>query len=361
MIAILEGMVSGLRLERDKLNIRLKRRMQGYGRGERMKLEDDSVKILSGLRRGLTIGSPIALLVENRDFSIETLPAVSAPRPGHADLAGALKYNCRADVRNVLERASARETVGRVCVGEVCRIMLAEFNVKILSHVVEIGGIEAHTKDLSFEEIERLAENSPLRCADEAAAKLMCEEIDKAREEGNTVGGAFEIVIKGVPPGIGSYVHWDRKLDSRLAGGLMSIQGIKAVGIGAGCGACGKRGSEFHDEIFWSQKEGFVRKTNNAGGIEGGVSNGEEIVVRCYMKPIATLKRPLMSVDIKTKKAKKADIHRSDICAVAAAGVIGEAVAAFEVASLFCEKFGGDSLGEMKRNFENYLKQLGEF
>jgi chorismate synthase len=356
VIAILEGMVSGLEVDAKVIDKDLKRRMQGYGRGDRMKIEEDSVQVLSGLKGGLTLGSPVTLLVENKDFSIETLPVLSCPRPGHADLAGALKYN-QSDLRAILERSSARETVARVSIGGLCKILLGEFGVDILSHVTVIGGVDSHTKSLSFEELHTLTEKSPVRCPDEAATKLMCEEIDSAKESGDTLGGSFEIIARNIPAGLGNHVHWDRKLDANLAQALMSIQAIKGVDIGLGVGVAKKRGSKCHDEILYKKDKGFSRKTNNAGGIEGGVSNGEDIVLHAYMKPIATLKEPLSSIDIKTKSKKKAEVQRADICAVPAAGVVGEAVAAFVLANAMCEKFGGDSLAEMKRNFEGYLEQ----
>jgi len=360
VIAILEGMVSGLRVTSSAINTELKRRMQGYGRGDRVRLEKDTVSILSGLKNGVTLGSPITMAVNNKDFSISSLSALSSPRPGHADLAGALKYNHK-DLRNVLERASARETAARVCVGAVCKMLLHEFGVDILSHVVMIGGVEAHTTDLSFNELRALAEKSPTRCADETATKLMCDEIDNAKEAGDTLGGVFEILVKNVPPGLGSHVQWDRKLDGNLARSLMSIQAIKGVSVGLGTKAAKKRGSQCHDEIIYIKDRGFSRRTNSAGGIEGGMSNGEDMVLRAYMKPIATLKHPLRSVDIKTKKQTRAEVQRADVTAVPAAGVIGEAVTAFEIANAMCMKFGGDSLGEMKRNLEGYLGQVREF
>lgn len=360
VIAILEGMVSGLKVDPKDIDTQLTRRMQGYGRGGRMKVEKDAVLVLSGLKNGLTLGSPIAMLIENKDFSIEKLPPVLCPRPGHADLAGALKYDHK-DIRNVLERASARETAGRVAAGAVCKLLLGELNIEVFSHVVLIGGVDCHTKALTFEELKDLAEKSPVRCADNAATKLMCEEIDKATEAGDTLGGAFEIIVRNVPPGLGSFAQWDRRLDGTIARALMSIQGIKGVGVGLGASSSGKRGSQFHDGIFYDKKKGFLRKTNNAGGIEGGVSNGEDIMLRAYMKPISTLSQPLSSVDIKTKEAKPAEVQRADVCAVPAAAVVGEAVVAFEIANAACEKFGGDSLGEMKRNYDGYLKQIQGF
>jgi chorismate synthase len=271
-----------------------------------------------------------------------------------------LKYDQK-DVRNVLERASARETVGRVCVGGVCKILLAEFGIDIQSHVTIIGGIESHTRDLSFEELRSFAEASSLRCADEAAAKLMCEAIDSAKETGDTLGGCFEVIVKNVIPGLGSHVQWDRKLDANLTRSLMSIQGIKAVSVGLGADVASKRGSKCHDEILYEKGKGFKRSSNNAGGIEGGVSNGQDIVLRACMKPISTLRMPLSSVDIRTKVPKKAEVQRADVCAVPAAGVVGEAVVAFEIANALCEKLGGDSLAEMKRNYEGYIEQVRRF
>ena len=302
VISILEGMVSGLKLDAKRIDAELKHRMKGYGRGDRMKIEKDSVQILSGLKKGLTLGSPITCMVDKKDSSIETLPALSCPRPGHADLAGALKHNEK-DLRTILERSSARETVARVCVGSISRILLEALGLEILSHVTMIGGVDCHTKDLSFDELKTLSSKSPVGCADEAATKLMCEEIDKAKEAGDTLGGAFEVVVRNVPAGIGSHVHWDRKLDANLARALMSIQAIKSVSVGLGAEVARKMGSQCHDEVIYSKETGFSRKTNNAGGIEGGISNGEEILVQAYMKPISTLKEPLKSVDVNTKRA----------------------------------------------------------
>ena len=360
LVTILEGMPAGVGVDVSLINNDLKRRMVGYGRSERMKIESDSARVLSGLRKNVTIGSPIALLVKNKDHSIDKLPSLSSPRPGHADLAGALKYD-HADLRSILERSSARETAARVAAGALARILLAEFGIGVTSHVALIGGVDAHTKSFNFEEIKKEADKSPVRCADEAASKLMCEEIDQAKSSGDTLGGIFEIVVTRVPVGLGSHVQWDRKLDANLTRALMSIQGVKGVGIGLGMEASHKRGSKFHDQIMYDKIKGFSRKTNNAGGIEGGISNGEEIVLRAAMKPICTLKEPLPSVDIKTKKPAKAEVQRSDVCAVPAAGVVGEAVTAIEIANAMCEKFGSDSIGEMKRNFDTYIKQVKNF
>ncbi|MFH1858071.1 MAG: chorismate synthase, partial [Candidatus Omnitrophota bacterium] len=338
----------------------LARRQVGFGRGGRMQIEKDRVELLSGVRGGMTLGSPIALLIQNRDFKIHELPKVTKPRPGHADLAGALKY-AHADIRNVLERSSARETAARTAVGAVCKMLLREFGIDMMSHVIRIGGVAADTRKLSLKEIRENAESSEVRCADPAASKRMAGEIAKAKEDGDTLGGVFEVIVTGVPAGLGSHVHYDRKLDGRLARAILSIQAMKAVEIGDGVANAQKRGSEVHDPIFYNSKKGFYRSSNHSGGIEGGMSNGEPILLRAYMKPIATLLKPLPSVDIATKQPVEATVERSDVCAVPAAGVIGEAVVAFEIADCFLEKFGGDSLRETKRNYEGYLKQLKEF
>jgi chorismate synthase len=282
---------------------------------------------------------------------------VTRPRPGHADLAGAMKYGAT-DIRNVLERSSARETAMRVAVGAVCKRLLDEFGIGIVSHVIDIGGVFAKVDKLSPREIRRKTENSDLRCADHDAEKRMKKKIDEAAAAGDSLGGIFEIIISGVPIGLGSHVHWDRKLDGRLGGALMSIQAVKGVEIGSGFGVANRPGSLVHDEIFWTPKSGFFRKTNHAGGIEGGMSNGEDIVLRAAMKPIPTLMKPLRSVDLENKKPFKASVERSDVCAVPAAGVVGEAVAAFEIATAMIEKFGGDSLDEMKRNVDQYQKLI---
>jgi len=360
VLAILDGMPAGLKIDEASVNKELFRRMQGYGRGARMKIEADKVEILSGVRKSVTIGSPISVMIKNVDQSIDKLPVILDPRPGHADLTGAIKYNLN-DVRSVLERASARETVARVSVGAICKILLAEFGIRITSHVTGIGDITSKPSGFSFDKILSRAEASSVRCVDPAASELMCKEIDKAMADGDTLGGTFEVVANGVPPGLGTYVQWDRRLDSMLAGAIMSIQAIKGVSIGAGFEAAGMRGSAVHDEIFYSKAKGFFRNTNQAGGIEGGMSNGEDIVITAAMKPIATLKKPLSSINIKTKKAFKATVERSDVCAVPAAGVVAESVAAVEIANAMILKFGGDSVGEMLRNYSEYLKQVAEF
>jgi chorismate synthase len=282
---------------------------------------------------------------------------VTRPRPGHADLAGVLKYGCT-DIRSILERSSARETAIRVAVGAVAKRLLEEFGIEVMSHVLSIGGVYAKVPKATPQELRKKAEASELRCSDPEAEKRMMRKIDEARAAGDSVGGVIEMIVSGVPVGLGSHVHWDRKLDAKLASALMSIQAIKGVEVGAGFGAANKPGSQVHDEIFWSKKDGFYRKTNMAGGIEGGISNGENIVLRAAMKPIPTLMKPLRSVDLATKKPFKAGVERSDVSAVPAAGVVAEAAIAFELASAMIEKFGGDNIEEMKRNYHWYDKHL---
>ena len=360
LVAILDGMPSGLVIDASLVNMDLSRRMTGYGRGDRMKIEKDKVKIFSGIRKGYAIGSPIAVMIENKDFSIDRLPSITQARPGHADLAGALKYNQK-DIRNILERASARETAARVAVGAFAKMLLSEFKIDILSHVIAISGISAETDGLSFEEIRRIARKSDLRCADKRKEKFMKEAIDNAKKCGDSVGGLCEVIIKGAPCGLGSHAQWDRRLDGNLARALMSIPAVKGVSIGKGFDIVNKRGSDIHDVILYSESKGFYRKTNNAGGIEGGITNGEDIVLRAAMKPISTLMKPLDSVDIKTKKKVKAEVERADVCAVPSCGVVCEAVSALEIANAMIEKFGGDSVEEMKRNFRGYMEQVRRF
>jgi len=335
LLGILEGMPAGLKVDKGIINLELKRRQSGFGRGARMAIETDTIQILAGLRKGITIGSPIALLIENKDSSIDSLPAITRPRPGHADLAGALKYD-RHDIRDILERASARETAMRVAVGGVCKMLLDEFGIRIASHVVEIGGTSS-------------------------SDKAMLKKVEKCSKIGETLGGIAEITATGVPVGLGSYSQSDRRLNGRIAGAMMSIQAIKGVEIGLGFAAARLLGSKVHDEIIFDKRSGFSHKTNNAGGLEGGMTNGEPIIVRIAMKPIATLGRPLSTIDIKTKRKVEAQVERHDICAVHAASVVGEAVLALEVAKAMAEKFGGDSLREMKRNFDGYIKQIKSF
>lgn len=360
LVSVIDGVPAGLCVGEDAINKELCRRMMGFGRGKRMQIESDRVEILSGTRKGLTIGSPIALLIKNRDQSIDELPVVVEPRPGHADLAGVLKYDLK-DVRDVLERASARETAARVSVGAIAKELLAQFGIRVTSHVTMIGNIRSEGRGLGFNQIVTVSENSPVRCANPDASALMCGEIELAAEEGDTLGGVFEVVVNGCPPGLGSYAQWDRRLDAALSRAVMSIQAVKAVSFGIGFESAVRKGSAVHDEIFYDKKHGFYRKTNNAGGIEGGMTNGEDIVLQAVMKPISTLKKPLASVNIKTKKPIAATVERSDVCAVPAAGVVGEAVCAIEIANAMIEKFGGDSVEEMRRNYEGYLEEIRKF
>jgi len=368
LMGVIEGMPAGLLIRITDIDRDLCRRQVGYGRGNRMKIEKDTVKIYTGVRWGRTLGSPIGLVVRNKDWEnwrdkmspdpmfLNTAPPLTRPRPGHADLAGALKYGTN-DIRNILERSSARETAMRVAVGAVAKRLLEEFGVEIMSHVLSIGGVYAKVPKMSPRDLRKKTEASELHCSDPDAEQRMKQKIDGAKTSGDSLGGVFEVIVTGVPAGLGSHTHWDRKLDSRLTASLMSIQAIKGVEIGAGFGVANRPGSLVHDEIFWNKKEGFYRKTNMAGGIEGGMSNGEHITLRAAMKPIPTLYKPLRSVDLVSKKPFKASVERSDTCAVAAAGVVAEATIAYELAAAMIEKFGGDSIDEMKRNYASYMKQ----
>ena len=372
IFVILEGIPSGLRIQEEYINKQLKRRQVGYGRGERMRIEKDRVEILSGVRFGKTLGSPISLFIPNLDFKNweklmmakepeeeHSFPLFTKPRPGHADLVGGIKYNFL-DLRNVLERASARETVARVAAGAVCRRLLEEFGISIFSRVIQIGEEKDNTDwQKALKNYERI-EASSLRCGNEKIEERMKELIDKAKEKGDTLGGVFEVVVLGVPPGLGSYIQWDLKLDARLAFAVMSIQAIVGVEIGMGfkCAFC--FGSEVQDEIGYTEGKGFYRFTNRCGGIEGGMTTGEPVIMRAAMKPISTLARPLRSVDILSKKEVKAAKERSDVCAVPAASVIAEAVVGIEIARAMREKFGGDSLEEMKRNYNSYMEYIRE-
>lgn len=368
LIGILDGIPSGLTLFENDINIELGRRQKGFGRGGRMDIEKDRVEILSGVRWGKTLGSPIALLIQNRDWdnwekAMSTnpedngsTPPVTRPRPGHADLAGAIKYRHR-DIRNVMERSSARETAMKVALGAITKAILKEFGMKVISYVTEIGGIRAEKKGMTIRDIEEKADESDVRCPDQYASKKMIDKINEASVKGDSLGGIFEIIVSGSPVGLGSYVHWDKRINSRLTKSIMGIQAIKGVEIGLGFDMARMSGSEVHDEIFYDDS-GFYRKTNNAGGIEGGMTNGEDIVLRAVMKPIPTLKKPLKSVDIITKEPFDATYERSDICAVPSASVVGEAMVALELADAMIEKFGGDSIEEMKRNYEGYIEYV---
>jgi chorismate synthase len=392
LTGILEGIPSGFTITSEYIDRELRRRQGGHGRGGRMKIESDHAEILSGVRWGKTLGSPISILIENKDWknwqqgmSVDagydgSLQPVTRPRPGHADLAGVLKYN-HSDIRNILERSSARETAVRVALGAIAKEILSEFDIRIGSYVIQIGKVQSSKfkvqsseKDL-FQAFEK-AEKSSVRCPDEDASRRMVRLIDKAAKEGNSLGGIFEVFATGVPVGLGSHAQWDRKLDGRLAQAVMSIQAIKGVEIGLGFEMARNFGADVMDEIIYSIQPaqrgvrkalnsytgtGFSRKTNNAGGVEGGISNGMPMVVRAAMKPIPTLRKPLMSVDIHSKKPFAAAYERSDVCAVPAAAVVAEAMTALVVADAFLEKFGGDSKDEIARNYSAYLSYLNTF
>src|SRR5437868_9466785 len=376
LVAFLSGLRAGLEISQEFVDHELWRRQQGYGRGGRMKIERDTARILSGVRHGQTIGSPISMLLENRDWKNwqQQLPVekgdsslhkrVASPRPGHADLAGALKYNF-SEARYVLERASARESAVRVAVGALANLSLREFGIEVLSHVISVGSASLEN-EVSWEQIKTVANQTEilLSCADPDTEQRMKEEVDKVLRTGDSVGGVFEVVAHNVPPGLGTYAQWDERLDAMLAAAVMSLQAVKAVEIGSGISAAASPGSQVHDEIGYEAKDGytkFSRPHNNAGGIEGGVSNGQEIRVRGYLKPISTLRRPLQSVDFQTREPVKAAYERSDVCVVPAAGVAAEAMTALTLARAALEKFGGDSMLETKRNFAGYLEQLKGF
>ncbi len=353
LIGVLEGLPAGLKLDVDAVNHDLARRQKGYGRGGRMKIETDQVELLSGLRLGETIGSPLTLLVKNKDSKINELPAVTKPRPGHADLAGVIKYD-RQDARDILERASARETTMRVALGAICKQLLGEIGVDIVGHLAALGPVQATTDGLTLPQIRERSEASEVRCADPEAEKKMIEAIDAAKGEGDTLGGVVEVLATGVPIGLGSHVQWDRKLDANLARAIVSIQAFKGAEIGLGFEAARRFGSQVHDEILPGNEGLLSRATNNAGGFEGGMTNGQPIIVRGAMKPLSTLMKPMRSVDIKTGQEVKGAVERSDVCATPAAAVIAEAVVAIELAKAVLDKFGGDSVRELKRNVESY-------
>ena len=381
---IIDGVPAGFPIQIEKINHDLWRRQQGYGRGGRMLIEKDEAQVRSGIRWGETIGAPVALGIENRDWKnwtkkMSALPedrddkiAVTKPRPGHADLNGALKYD-RSDIRDILERASARETVARTAVGSFAKQLLAPFEIRIMGYIRSIGNVAANLSRLSFNEIYARSEESPVRTADPDAEEKMIALIEECKREGNTLGGIFEIVVLGLPPGLGSHTQWDRKLDGRLARALMSIQAMKGVEIGLGFEMARRRGSQVHDEIFFDPSKdvsegtprvvptGFYRGSNNSGGTEGVMSNGAPLIARVAMKPISTLMSPLQSVDLRSKQPADASVERSDVCAAPAAAVVGESVVAFEIARAFLEKFGGDSLREVRRNYENYLEQIKSY
>lgn len=380
LVAFLSGLPAGLQIDQACIDRELWRRQQGFGRGGRMKIEKDTAHILSGVRHGRTIGSPIAMLLENKDWKNwqESLPVeegdpgkhkrVASPRPGHADLAGSLKYNF-SEARYVLERASARESAARVAVGAVARLFLRELGIEVLSHVIAVGKASVANAETDWEKLKQLHGRNEvvLNCADPGAEERMKAEVDQALRTGDSVGGVFEVVAHNVPPGLGTYAQWDERLDGLLAQAVMSLQAVKAVEIGTGVGSAVSFGSAVHDEIEYSAAPeqnpftGFSRKSNHAGGIEGGISNGEDILLRGYLKPISTLRRPLGSVDFETREPVKAAYERSDVCVVPAAGVAAEAMVALTLARCALEKFGGDSMTETLRNFAGYKQQLREF
>ena len=376
LVAWISGLPAGLSVNLEFVNCELHRRQLGYGRGGRQKIEKDRVEALAGIRHGQTIGAPIALKIENRDWpnwekalpvedvagAEEAQRPLTAARPGHADLAGALKLNLH-DARYVLERASARETAARVAVGALAKLLLREFGCEVLSHTIAVGKVKLE-RAVTWAEIAAVCANleSPLRCADAGVEAKMKEEVDRALRAGDSVGGLFEVVAHGVVPGLGSHAQWDEKLDGRLARAVMSVQAVKAVEIGTGVANATSYGSEVQDSIRYdAARKRFVRPTNRAGGLEGGITNGEDVVVRGYLKPISTLRQGLETADLKTKQSVRAAYERSDVCVVPAAGVAAEAMVALELAGAYREKFGGDSIGEMKRNFAGYVKQLDEF
>ncbi|WP_409251181.1 chorismate synthase [Bacillus sp. SCS-153A] len=377
LTAIVEGVPAGMPLSAEDINHELARRQKGYGRGRRMQIEKDQVNITGGVRHGKTLGSPLALIVENKDWThwtkimgIEPISSeeeeevkrkITRPRPGHADLNGGMKYGHR-DLRNVLERSSARETTVRVAAGAVAKKLLNLLGIKVAGYVREIGGIAA--ADVEYENIDELiekTENSPVRCLDDAAAQKMMEAIDAAKKAGDSIGGVVEVVVEGMPPGVGSYVHYDRKLDAKIAMAIMSINAFKGVEFGLGFEMARKPGSEVHDEIAWNEEQGYYRKTNRLGGFEGGMTTGMPIIVKGVMKPIPTLYKPLKSVDIESKEEFSASIERSDSCAVPAASVVAEAVVAWELANALTEQFNSDQFENLKNSIAEYVRQSKEY
>lgn len=378
LTTILEGIPAQLSLVAEDINEELARRQKGHGRGRRMQIEKDQVQILSGVRHGKTLGSPVTLVVKNDDWThwtkimgIEPLESeqdeedikrkITRPRPGHADLVGAIKYGHR-DMRNVLERSSARETTVRVAAGAVAKKLLAELGITVAGHVLEIGGVKAENISYnSLEELKERSEKSPVRCLDEVAEQKMMTAIDKAKEDGDSIGGVVEVIVDGLPAGIGSYTHYDLKLDAKIAAAIVSINAFKGVEFGIGFEAARRPGSQVHDEIIWNEEQGYSRKTNNLGGFEGGMTTGMPIVVRGVMKPIPTLYKPLQSVDIDTKEVFEASIERSDSCAVPAASVVAEAVVAWEIAQAIVDQFGKDRIDQIKENIANWNERARNY
>ncbi|MFE8702234.1 chorismate synthase [Cytobacillus sp. FJAT-54145] len=377
LTTIIEGLPAGMPITAEDINADLARRQKGHGRGRRMQIEKDTVQIVGGIRHGYTLGSPVSLVVENNDWKHwtkimgqepisedeeeEVKRKISRPRPGHADLNGALKYGHR-DMRNVLERSSARETTVRVAAGAVAKKLLALLGIQVASHVIEIGGVKSNVSTYeSIEKLQEITESSPVRCLDPVAEKEMMNAIDEAKKNGDSIGGIVEVIVEGMPPGVGSYVHYDRKLDAKLAGAIVSINAFKGVEFGIGFDAARKPGSQVHDEISWNKEDGYYRKTNRLGGFEGGMSTGMPIVVRGVMKPIPTLYKPLQSIDIETKEPFSASIERSDSCAVPAAAVVAESVIAWELASAIVDQFYSDRMESLIESVENQRKYAREF
>lgn len=353
LVATIEGLPAGLPVDEEYINAQMARRQFGYGRGGRMQIEQDRAEIVAGVMRGETIGAPVALWIGNRDYRKDE-PDITRPRPGHTDLVGALKYGFD-EVRRVLERSSARETAARVAVGAICRRLLEQFGIQLFSHITEIGGEVIRARPGRWEEIPDRAEASAVRCVDPEAETRMKAAIDAAGERGDTLGGVFEVVALGLPPGLGSYVHWDRKIDARLAAAVISINAVKGVEFGQGFEVARTPGSRAHDEIYYDENRGFYRETNRSGGIEGGTTSGDPLVVRAVMKPLSTLRTPLRSVDLRSKEAVEAVVVRSDVCAVPAAGVIGESMVAYVLADAFLEKFGGDAMAHIRRAYDAFV------
>lgn len=370
LTSIIEGIPANVSIDIDEINKELKKRQSGYGRGGRMKIENDKVEILSGVRGNITIGSPLAIQIINKDYENwanymnptgdidRESKKVSHVRPGHADLVGSLKYNFD-DARNVLERSSARETASRVAVGAICKQILSKFNIDITSHVTQIGKVKLD-RLYSFDYIKEKVDLSLVRCIDEETERLMIEEIEETKDAKDTIGGVIEVRVKNVPPGLGSYVHYDRKIDGHIAMNVMSIQAIKGVEIGIGFDVSSKNGSEVMDEIYYSEESGIYRNTNNLGGIEGGMTTGDEIIIRCAMKPIPTLYKPLNSINMNTKENYKATVERSDTCAVPACSIVCENVVSTVILNFFLEKFGNDNIEDIKNNYNSYMNRLGE-
>jgi chorismate synthase len=369
--AILEGLPAHLTISKEELQHQMRRRQLGFGRGGRMKIESDQVEIIAGIRFSKTIGSPVGILVRNADFQNwqdvmsvwgpeDRRKVVHRPRPGHADLPGGMKYGEK-DLRNILERASARETVARTAAGALCKQLLQELGLEIASHVISIGSVNTGDTEFSWQQSAAIQESDRLRCVDANVEERMIAEIEEAKKRKETLGGTFEVIARGVPPGLGSHIQWDQKIDGRIAQAFLSIPAVKGVAIGNAFEIAARWGSEAHDEIFFEENSEFTRKTNHAGGTEGGITTGQELRIRAAMKPLSTLMKPLHSVDIITKEAQDAVVERSDVCAVPAAGVVGEAMLALVLADVILEKFSNDSMSELLAAFDFYRSQLSKY